>query len=137
MGWMECTASADAAPNPHVCEHEQSGNAAAGCSIHPAALSDYQQPFQVPDGVQGEKHCTPALFKCHPCCQASLVHSSSPNQRWWILGSCRVLGGGEINAQSGVPATWLLHLTHRVGREGDACCGPGWPRVLAARSRSA
>lgn len=113
---MGHTVSADAASNPHVCEHEQSGNATAGCSIHPAAQSNYQQPFQVPDGVQGEKHCVPALFKCHPCCQASLVHLSSPDLRWCILGSCRVLvGGGEINAQSGAPATWLLHPTHRMG----------------------
>lgn len=45
----------------------------------------------------------PALFKCRHCCQASLVHLSSPNLRCWILGSCKVfVGGGEINAQSGV-----------------------------------
>lgn len=136
MGWMGCTASADAASNPHVCEHEQSRNATAGCSIHPAAWSNYQQPFQVPDGVQRE-HCAPALFKCHPCSQASLVHLSSPDLRWCRV-SCRVLvGGGKINAQSGVPATWLLHPTHLMGGQGDACCGPGWPRVLAAWSKSA
>lgn len=137
MGWMGCTASADAASNPHVCEHEQSRNATAGCSIHPAAWSNYQQPFQVPDEVQREKHCAPALFKCHPCSQASLVHLSSPDLRWCRV-SCRVLvGGGKINAQSGVPATWLLHPTHLMGGQGDACCGPGWPRVLAAWSKSA
>lgn len=81
MGRMGCTASADAASNPHVCEHEQSKNATAGCSIHPAARSNYQQPFQVPDGVWGEKHGAPALFKCRPCCQASLMHLNSPDLR--------------------------------------------------------
>lgn len=76
---------------------------------HAAITSSHSRCWM---GVQGEKHHAPALFKCRPCC---LVNSSSPEQRCWILGCCRVLvGGGEINVQSGVPATWLLHPTHGV-----------------------
>lgn len=139
MGWMGCTASADVASNPHVCEHEQRGNAAAGCSIHPAAWSNYQQPFQVPDGVQGEKHRAPSCLVQMPSLLPSQPHAlEQPRSEvldprvlqsvcWWRRNQCPVRSS----------ATCLLHPAHCVGGEGAACCGPGWPRVLAARSTSA
>lgn len=142
MGQTGWTASADAAPKLPVCEHELSGDPAAGYSIHPAAPSNYQQPCQVLDGVQGAKHRALGLLKCSVLLPSEPRASEQPRPwsalpgRWRVPRSCRVLvGGGEINAQSGVSAAWLVHPPRHPGERVTFAAVPAWAACLASMER--